>query len=223
MIQIKNKPLGNWKSTEKLKCDTIVTFMLLDAFSTTVLSTVPVMNTNFFFVTVLGVMLGTLGLMGADPCASPTPDPGPTPPDNNPPDPAFMNSDPRPRSAKPKKTSSRDVKDAGISAADQQAWQEIYAKMEKNPAQSFQAVGEVWRQNRPKEFQKLAIVKARTLVKSTDEASDLDFMLACLENPEAQREACLKMGKGNGLERDMASRRLAILEANPHLQLKLNN
>lgn len=96
-------------------------------------------------------------------------------------------------------------------------------KMEKNPGQSFRLVGEIWKQNRPREFQKLAIVKARTLVNSTDDAADLDFMLACLENPEAQREECLKMGKGNGLERDMASRRLTILEANPHLQLKLNN
>jgi len=93
--------------------------------------------------------------------------------------------------------------------------------MEKNPAQSFQLVGEVWRQNRPMEFQKLAIVKARTLVNSTDAAADLDFMLSCLENPTAKREECLKMGRGNGLERDMASKRLAILEANPHLQLSL--
>lgn len=179
------------------------------------------MKANLFLMTVLGMMLGTLVLMGEDPCASPTPDDGPKPPTNNPPDPAFMNNDPRPGSAKPRKTSSRDIKEAEISAADRQAWQEIYAKMEKNPGQSFQLVGEVWGQNRPKEFQKLVIVKARTLVNSTDDASDLDFMLACLENPEAQREACLKMGKGNGLERDMASRRLAILEANPHLQLKL--
>lgn len=182
------------------------------------------MKTNFFCVAVLGVMLGASGLMGQEKCTpTPTPTPGPTPPNNNPPDPAFMNNDPQPGNAKLRKSPSRDIKEAGISAADQQAWQEIYVKMEKNPGQSFRLVGEIWKQNRPREFQKLAIVKARTLVNSTDDAADLDFMLACLENPEAQREECLKMGKGNGLERDMASRRLTILEANPHLQLKLNN
>jgi len=40
---------------------------------------------------------------------------------------------------------------------------------------------------------------------------------------KAATRRCSWMGKGNGLEREMASRRLAILEANPHLQLKLNN
>ena len=181
------------------------------------------MSTKVFFFGLLAACFASCAAMGLcpDSAPSPTPDPGPPTGGGTAPDPAFVTNDPSPGSAKIKKAPSHDIKEAVISAADQQAWQEICAKMEKNPGQSFQVVGEVWKQNRPKEFQKLAIVKARTLVRSTDEAADLDFMLACLESPEAQREKCLKMGKGNGLERDMASRRLAILEANPHLQLKL--
>jgi len=179
------------------------------------------MDIKFLFSVLLAIGFATSAAVGICPEPSPTPDKNPPTDGGTAPDPAFVTNDPRPGSAKIKKSPSRDIKEAGISPADQKAWQEIYAKMEKNPGQSFQVVGEVWNANRPKEFQKLAIVKARSLVHSTDEASDLDFMLACLENPEARREECLKMGKGNGLERDMASRRLAILEANPHLQLKL--
>jgi len=197
--------------------------MSLDARFFAMLLVPAVMKTKLVLATVLGVFFGVVAVMGEDPCPTPTPPEGPTPPQNNPPDPAFMNNDPRPEKVAVRQSPQRTVKEAAITEADRKAWQELYAKMEKNPGQSFALVEEVWRQNRPKELQRLAIVKARTLVDSTDAASNLDFMLACLEDPEARRSECLKLGRGNGLERDMASRRLVILEANPHLQLKLNN
>jgi len=152
---------------------------------------------------------------------SPSPSPGPTPDNNNPPDPAFINNDPRP--SRPLKVSPlKEVQSAKLGGAEQQAWQTVYLQFEKTPAKSLELVQKLWRENRSKEFQRMAILKARPLVRSTDQAADLDFMLACLEDPKGQRQECLVLGRGNGLERDLGAKRLALLEANPQLRTQGN-
>lgn len=159
------------------------------------------------------------GVCAQGPCPSPSPSPSPqpTPKDNGAADPAFMNNDPRP--SQPAKVSPlREIQSAKLSDSDQKAWQAVYLQFEKAPAKSFSLVEKIWRENRSQEFQRMAILKARPLVLSTDEASDLDFMLACLDDPSAQRQECLALGKGNGLERDLGAKRLALLEANPQLR-----
>jgi rhodanese-related sulfurtransferase len=72
-----------------------------------------------------------------------------------------------------------------------------------------------WRWSDSVELQRAVIGVARENVRSTEEAERLDWMLQTLDNPEEQWRECERLARGNGLEKVIAQRRVAILELNP--------
>jgi len=169
----------------------------------------------------VGVAFGQEGGK-CDKC-TPTPPPGPTPGPNSAPDPAFFGVDKTPKPQQLNAKSKSEAKalpklDLGsYSEAEQAAWVKWEKELKNDPRKGYQLTLEVWEANYTKMFQRQAILQARARVETTDERSNLDFMLGCLEDVKVQRAACLKLGKGNGLERQLGARRLALLESNPQL------
>lgn len=92
----------------------------------------------------------------------------------------------------------------------------------KDPARISPVVCEAWRSNVSVDVQRRLLVWGKTSAASTADRQLFDFMLAALDNPVVEREACLKMGRGNGLERKQAADRLAWLLGNPNLKPKLS-
>lgn len=136
------------------------------------------------------------------------------------PDPAFLAVDMKPHQSLPlrrvKTINLADKIDTdSLNAAELAAWQDFERQVQQDPQVSYQAAIEMWSSNYSDSLQRMAIYRARLLVRSTEEIENLSFLLSCLEDSEAQREKCLKLGKGNGLEKKLAARRLSLLASNP--------
>lgn len=180
---------------------------------------------NLFFVVVVFFCLNSF-VCAQDPTCSPscTPEPTPTPAPQEAGDPAFLGVDGRPKDSLSKRKAEAKVEgvaqeaERALVSNEAKEWGEVSARMQAKPEKSYEVVMEIWEGNYSSAYQRMAILHSRQLVRSTEEAENLDFMLACLSNAEEQRAACLKLGTGNGLERQLGARRLALLESNPKLQ-----
>lgn len=171
----------------------------------------------------MGVGLGFAQSDDAECDCSPTPEPGPTPKGHKAPDPAFFGVDPAPKASQVMKVAGKKMADIpnidlmNYAQLEQASWAEWEKELKANPKEAYELALKIWEANYSKTFQQQVILQARTKVETTDERENLDFMLGCLEDVNIQREACLKLGKGNGLERQLGARRLALLESNPQL------
>ena len=84
-----------------------------------------------------------------------------------------------------------------------------------------EAVMETWRSSVAADAQRKAVVAGSSAADSTDEKQTYAFMLAALDDPEAQLEMCRKMERGNSMMKKQAVERLALLMQNPNLKEQL--
>ncbi len=92
----------------------------------------------------------------------------------------------------------------------------------KNAAEARKVALEAWQTpGIPMEFQRHAIIYARSSFGTTAEADMWDGMLAGLADPDAELKKCHALARGNGLMKKKAAERLSILLQNPNLKEKL--
>jgi hypothetical protein len=114
-------------------------------------------------------------------------------------------------------------KPAELIAAEQAHYQAYLSAIKKNPANAFPEALAIWKGNDSADLQRLVIFKALEVVTSTEEDESLQFMLKSLDAPVAQRKECARLGRGNGLEKAIAAKRIALLESNPKLRITPTN
>ena len=107
---------------------------------------------------------------------------------------------------------------AELVAAEQARYQAFLEATKAHPAQSYGYALGVWKENASTDLQRLVLFRALEATRFSEESASLQFMLKALEDVPAQRQECLRLGRGNSLEKAIAARRLVLLEGNPHLQ-----
>jgi hypothetical protein len=136
------------------------------------------------------------------------------------PDPAFLGIDRKPRESlavrrvKETKLPVTDNLD-NLNATELSIWKGLERDLQKDPKSAFSIALDIWSSNYSDGLQRMAIYRAKAYVRSTEETEKLNFMIRCLEDYQAQKEICLNLGKGNGLERKLGASGLALLNKNP--------
>jgi len=140
-------------------------------------------------------------------------------------DPAFVMKDPTMKmalqqqqtsvaqSAQPAKKLSELV------TTEQEHYQAYLDAVKKHPDAALNEAVTVWKGNDSADLQRLVIFAAMEKVTSTEDTETLQFMLKALDAPEAQRQECARLGRGNSLEKSIAAKRITVLESNPKLQV----
>lgn len=109
-------------------------------------------------------------------------------------------------------------KPAELVEAEQAHYSAFLAAVKKDASSAFSLALAIWKGNDSADLQKMVIVKALGTVRSTEETDALQFMFKALDEPEAQRVECAKLGRGNSVEKSIAAQRIALLESNPKLR-----
>ena len=107
---------------------------------------------------------------------------------------------------------------AELVAAEQARYQAFLEATKAHPGQSYGYALGVWKENASADLQRLVLFRALEATRSSEESAALQFMLKALEDVPGQRQECLRLGRGNSLEKAIAARQLVLLEGNPHLQ-----
>ncbi len=109
------------------------------------------------------------------------------------------------------------------SAGDSMEAQRLAKSLEgvKDPVKAREVACEAWKSEVSVDLQRHALALARSLAKNTADIQLYDFLLSALDDPSAQQEKCLQLGRGNGLEKKQAADRLAWLLQNPALRERL--
>ena len=103
-------------------------------------------------------------------------------------------------------------------AAEQARYQGFLEDVKAHPIQSYGYALGVWKENATADLQRLVLMQALERTRSSEESAALQFMLKALGDAPAQRQECLRLGRGNSLEKALGARRLMLLEENPKLQ-----
>ena len=113
-------------------------------------------------------------------------------------------------------------KPADLIAEDQVRYQAYLDAVKKNPEDTFAETLAIWKANDSIDLQRLVIFNALQSVKGHEETDVLQFMLKALDAPDEQRKECVRLGRGNSIEKSIAVKRVALLEQNPRLQTQVN-
>ena len=177
--------------------------------------------TKAFLITLIqGVWVSCVLLESSCADCGDTPDPGPH--TSN--DPAFVMKDPAMKVALQQQQASVAQSEQSIKkptelvATEQEHYQAYMDSVKKHPEAALNEAVTVWKGNDSADLQRLVIFKAMEKVTSSEDTETLQFMLKALDGPEAQREECARLGRGNSLEKSIAAKRIAVLENNPKLQ-----
>jgi hypothetical protein len=100
------------------------------------------------------------------------------------------------------------------------AWEELDRTMHGNPSAAYAQAIETWKSNCSQAMKKLVVLRAAQIVRDTEQKEDLSFMSRSLEDLNGERTECVRLARGNGLEKKLATRRLALLESNPGLSTR---
>jgi rhodanese-related sulfurtransferase len=110
------------------------------------------------------------------------------------------------------------TKPGELTGVDQARYQAYLDALKKRPADAYNEVLIVWKWNDSADLQRSVISNAAKKVSSSEESEALELMLKALDDPGAQWQECERLGRGNSLEKLIASKRIAILESNPRIK-----
>jgi hypothetical protein len=139
-------------------------------------------------------------------------------------DPAFVMKDPAMKVALQQQQASVAQSEQPVKkptelvATEQEHYQAYMDSVKKHPEAALSEAVTVWKGNDSADLQRLVIFKALEIVTSSEDSETLQFMLKALDGPEAQRQECARLGRGNSLEKTIAAKRITMLESNPKLQ-----
>jgi len=162
-------------------------------------------------------------------CPSPSPSPGPTPdpPPKGPNDPAFVMADPMSEAVRKQqmailKSRVSDVrKSEGVIAKEQERYKQFVEALKKTPDAAFDETMAIWREGVAPEVQRLVVLKALPMVRSSEQSESLQLMLRALDDVEKERVECARLARGNGLEKSLALKRIKLLDENPSLRVSM--
>ena len=105
-----------------------------------------------------------------------------------------------------------------LTDVDQLRFQAYLEAVKKRPSDAFNEAIAVWKWNDSVALQQLVFTTALKKVSSSDESESLQFMLKALDDPTIQWQECERQSRGNSLEKSIAAKRIALLEANPKVR-----